>query len=398
MPPDSQLTARALRRVFDSPEPLTVGLEEEVMLLQPDTLDLSPRGAELLARVEGDPRFKPELPAAQVEILTPPLPAPGPALAALATGRRELAAAADGLVRLAAAGAHPFAAAEGDLNPAGRYADTRRRYGRIARRQLVFALQVHVAVGGADRTLAVYNALRGHLPDLAALAANAPFHAGEDTGLASVRPKISEQLPRQGVPPVIESWERFAAELRWGAAAGSVPEPGVWWWELRPHAGFGTLEVRVPDAQAGIGDAGAIAAVTHALVAWLAERHDAGERLAAAPTWRIEENRWSAARHGVEGTMADLETGRVEPTRARLTHLLDALEPVAARHGSEDGIAHARALTELNGALAQRAAAARGDLRDVAAWLADRFAADVVAAPQATGSRSREPPGWTTCS
>ena len=98
-------------------------------------------------------------------------------------------------------------------------------------------------MGGHARTLAVYNALRSHLPELAALAANAPYYAGRDTGLASVRPKICDLLPRQGVPPAIPSWDAYVSALRWGAAAGALPEPGRWWWELRPHPDHGTLEL-----------------------------------------------------------------------------------------------------------------------------------------------------------
>ncbi len=153
---------------------------------------------------------------------------------------------------------HPFAAPLGELNGGERYDLTADEYGDIARSQLVCALQVHVAVGGADRTLAVYNGLRPWLPLVAALAANAPFHAGRDTGLASIRPKIGEQLPRQGIPPAIGSWEAFAAALAWGAASGAVPEPRRWWWELRPHPAYGTLEVRVPDAQSTVAEAGAV--------------------------------------------------------------------------------------------------------------------------------------------
>ena len=144
----------------------------------------------------------------------------------------------------------------------------------MARRQLVCALQVHVAVGGADRSLAVYNALRPWLPAIAALAANAPYHDGRDTGMASIRPKISELLPRQGIPPAISSWDAFADALRWGVASGAMPVPGRWWWELRPHPAYGTLEVRVPDAQATVADAAAVTALVVCLVAWLAERHD----------------------------------------------------------------------------------------------------------------------------
>lgn len=369
-PPPS---ADELRAVFDAPAPLSVGLEEELFLVDPKTFDLAPVAADAVAGL-ADPRFKLELPAAQLEIVVGPARTVPEAVAALADGRRALADGLGDLARPAAAGVHPFAAPEGELNRGPRYDRTASEYGPIARRQLVAALQVHVAVGGADRTLAVYNALRSHLPDLAALAANAPLYDGRDTGLASIRPSIGQLLPRQGMPPAIESWEAFAADLGWGAASGTVPEPAVWWWELRPHTEFGTLELRVPDAQTTVAEAAAVAAVAHALVAWLAERHDAGEALPVAPGWRIEENRWSAARSGVEGTMADLVTGERTPTRARLHALLDDLAPTAERIGGAALLDGAHALVEENGAMRQRNAARDGGrVEAAAAYLAERF-------------------------
>jgi carboxylate-amine ligase len=363
-------TAAQLRAAFDSPAPLTIGLEEELMLLDPETLDLLPRALDVLDRTAGDPRFKPELPAAQLEIVTPPSASVPAAVGALAAARRDLAAAAAPIGRLAAAGAHPFAAAEGPLNRGERYDLTVDEYGRIARRQLVCAFQVHVAVGGAERSLGVYNALRAYLPELAALAANAPFYEGADTGLASVRPKLCELLPRQGVPPAFESWDAFAEALRWGAAAGPVPEPRRWWWELRPHPSYGTLEVRVPDSQPRVGDAEAVAATVLSLTAWLAARHEAGDLPPAVATWRIEENRWSACRDGVEGTLADLQTGERRPTRERLHGLLDAVSEAGAALGCARGLAVARELTERNGAMHQRDA---GGPRRATAWLADAY-------------------------
>jgi len=197
-----------------------------------------------------------------------------------------------GAALLAGAGAHPFAAVEGALSDGPRYDALVREYGPVARRQLVFGLHVHVAVRPADRALAVYNALRSYLPLIAALAANAPFYEGVDTGLASVRPKLCELLPRQGVPPPIASWEELGDALRWGQAAGAMADRSQWWWEARLHPVFGTVEVRVPDTQTTVAETAAVAAVVHALVAWLAERHAAGEALAVAPSWRIAENRW----------------------------------------------------------------------------------------------------------
>jgi glutamate---cysteine ligase / carboxylate-amine ligase len=370
------VSGEQLEAVFDATTPLTVGVEEEVMLLDPATLDLAPRALELLARLDGDARFKPELPASQVEIMIEPVAGAQEAVAALSNGRRDLAQAAGDLARPLTVGVHPFAAAEGELASGERYEHTEARYGRVARRQLVAALQVHVAVGGAQRTLAVYNALRAYLPEIAALAANAPYYEGADSGMASVRPKIAELLPRQGVPPAIETWEGFAAELRWGAAAGAVTEPRLWWWELRPHPAFGTLEVRVADAQTTVADAGAIVATVHALVGWLADRHDDGESPATSATWRIEENRWSAARDGVEGQMANLETGEREPTRERLRRLLATLEPIAERLGTGALLGAARRLVDRNGAIRQRKLARSQGVRGMTAALSDRFLED----------------------
>jgi carboxylate-amine ligase len=153
-----------------------------------------------------------------------------------------------------------------------------------------------------------------------------------------------------------------------------VPEPRRWWWELRPHPAFGTLEVRVPDAQATVEDAAAVTALVHALAGWLAERHDAGEPLATADTWRLEENRWSAARRGMDAELADLRTGERTPARECLAVLLADLAPTAARLGCSAELAGAARLAAQNGADRQRAVAAQGGgVRAVAAWLADAY-------------------------
>jgi carboxylate-amine ligase len=367
--PEPDLSPAGLRARFDAAPRLTVGIEEEVLLLDPETHDLAPVAAAVLDRLGEPERFKPELPAAQLEIVTAPHGRLEDALAELAAGRRDLAAAAEGLARPAATGLHPFTDPLGELAGLDDYAHTRAEYGNVARLQLVSALQVHVAVGGADRTLAVYNALRSYLPEILALSANAPFVAGRDSGMATARPKINELLPRQGIPPAIASWEEFAEALRWGAAAGNVHSPRTWWWELRPHPIWGTLELRVPDAQTGLDDAAAVAGFAVALVERLAERHDAGERPPVAPTWRIEENRWSAARHGTDegATLADLETGERRPARGRLLALCEELG------GGAGPLRAAADLARRGGYARQREVAAERGLDGLAAWLADRF-------------------------
>jgi carboxylate-amine ligase len=345
------------------------------MLLDPDTLDLAPCAAEVLQGLAGDGRFKLEMPASHLEIALGPFAGAEEIAPALRQARVDLAAQSAGRVMPATAGVHPFSASVGILNDGERYDDMRSEYAGIARRQLVCALQVQVAVGGAERTLAVYNALRSYLPVLAALSANAPFYEGGDCGLASVRPKLCELLPRQGVPPAIESWAHLARIFDWGRRAQAFAQPRTWWWELRPHVGYGTLELRVPDAQITVQDAAAVTAVAYALVTWLAERHAGGESLAVAETWQIEENRWSACRHGVHGAMADLITGVRAPTGDLLHALLDDLAPVAARLGGAAGLARARELALRNGADAQRAVAREHGVRQMTRWLAERFLA-----------------------
>jgi glutamate---cysteine ligase / carboxylate-amine ligase len=365
-----------LRDVFDAPRAPTIGIEEELMLLDPTTLDLAPRCEQVLSGLAGDTRFKPELIAAQIETVTPPRRTVADAAKVLRSARSDLLAALEGHALAAGAGVHPFTAALGELHGAARYHELATEFASIARRQLVFGLHVHVALGDADRAVAVHDALRSYLPDLAGLAANAPFHEGRDSGLASVRPTISAMLPRQGVPPALGSWDAFERALSWGEDAGILPARRRWWWELRLHPTFGTIEVRVGDTQTTVDETVAYAAVVHCLVMWLAERVAAGEELPVAPTWRIAENRWWAARHGLDASFADLVTGEREPLRARLERLFDSLAPVAARLGCEAELEQARALAAgLGGAARQRSVAERDGLDGLVAWLAGRFLA-----------------------
>jgi glutamate---cysteine ligase / carboxylate-amine ligase len=356
--PDSLPTADALRAAFDRHGAPTVGLEEELMLLDHETLDLAPRARDVVESLGDDPRFKIEMPAAQLEIVTAPHPSVREAAAELAAARRRLALAVAGRYRVAGAGAHPFASGHGPLNPGPRYEAIGAEYASVANRQLVFGLHVHVGLPGADRALAVYNTLRSHLPDLAALAANAPFYEGRDSGLASVRSRISGLLPRQGVPPALGSFEAYADALRWCG----FDDPRQWWWELRLHPAYGTVEVRVPDTQATVADTAAVAEIVYTLVLGLSALYDAGERMPVAESWRIDQNRWAACRHGIDAVMTDPATGAREPVRERLARLGAA---------------------PLDGAGRQRAVASERGARGLVEWLAGEFAR--VSPPDAPG-------------
>lgn len=317
----------SLGAVFAGTVAGTVGLEEELVLV--DRGNWLPVGAaDLLADVD-DPRIKPELPACQVEIATAVHQDPSAAVDELRRCRSLLAKACDPDRAVIAAPVHPLIDGPVELSATARAGGLDRRYREVIRRQLVSSLQIHLAFGDAGCTLAVYHALRDLLPELAALAAGAPFAGGRDTGLCSVRPVIAGQLPRQGVPPIIASWAQHADDLEWAARGGAVTDPSEWWWELRPHVRFGTLELRVLDVPATTGRTGAIVRFVYALAAGLTERHHLGELPAPAPTWRIAENRWAALRDGVHGELLDLHTGVARSTRRRLHDLVDAAEPYA---------------------------------------------------------------------
>ena len=366
------ITAERIAAAFDGARPGTVGVEEELMLLDPGTLELTPAIEPVLAAAAGDPRFKQELPACQIESTTEPCETVAEVAAALAAARRDLARFAAGIASPAAAGVHPTSPLAGELSRSERYERARSRYGAVLNRQLVFAFQVHVAPGSADAALAVYDALRSYLPALAALSANAPFLEGAGAGAASIRPRISELLPRQGVPPPLASWREYADALAWsGVAEGDGP--GAWWWELRPHTAFGTLEIRVPDAQTTLADAVAVTALCHCLVTWLGERAAAGEDLPVDPSWRIAENRWLAARDGLDAELIALDGGPPRRARELIAELVAELEPTAAELGCAAELASVAELLHENGAERQRRIAAEDGIEAVPAWLRDRF-------------------------
>jgi carboxylate-amine ligase len=367
------VSALSLRELFDGVTDHTVGVEEELMVLDPETLDLLPAAARVHAELGERVSLRGELAAAQIETASPVCDSIDEAAEALAASRRALSAGVEGWARLAGAGTHPFAAPEGPLRDLPRYNALKAAYPWAIERQMVFGLHIHVAVRGADRALAVLNAVRSYLPDLAALAGNAPLHAGHDTGLASLRPLIADLLPRQGVPPALASWEEYADYLAWGRRGGLFPAEGEPWWEARGHDEHGTIELRSPDAQTTVEEATGVLSLGAGLVAWLAERYDAGERLPVHDTIRISDNRWRALRHGLDGSLLDLDSGEQEPTRARVLALIDRVAPAAERLGGGAALEHARTLAARNGAERQRALNAEHGPHRVAEALADAF-------------------------
>ncbi len=361
----------AVQRRFDHAPALTVGIEEEVILLDPVTFLPTDAVEEVLAWLDGDPRFKPELRCAQLELVTPPASTVADVVRELAAARRILAERLRGRIRFAALGTHPSSTTISAVMPTRRFREIGEELRWLARAALPCGLHVHVAVDGAERALAVYNAFRSYLPEIAALAANSPFYEGRDTGLASVRLKLREDHPRSGIPPAFDSWKSYTDFVAWGARGAVIRDPSYHWWDLRLNASYGTVEIRVADSQTRVDDAAAVAAFCQSLAASLAERYDAGDRLPVHDTHRIAENRWRAVRDGLGGELVDLDSGAPFATRERLRNLVGELEPYAVTLGCERELGHALGLVTANGAVRQRAIAAAVGVDRLAGWLSD---------------------------
>ncbi|MCW2949408.1 MAG: glutamate--cysteine ligase, partial [Thermoleophilia bacterium] len=311
--------------------------EEEFQLLDPQTFELAPVIDELLAGI--DPaehaQVKHELMQGVVETSTVVCEHAAAAAHDLARLRTLVIDRAREIgVVVASSGTTPISCWEGQqVTNQPRYQDIVARLQWVARRELIFGLHVHVGVDSADKCIYVFNALREELPLLLALSSNSPFWQGEPTGLQSSRIKIFDAFPRSGMPPELAGgWDEYQALLDRGAKTGLVPDHTYVWWDVRPHPDFGTVEVRICDAQTRLSDTTAIAALIQALVAWHGDRFDAG--IAAAPSTPqtfIEENRWSAARYGIDGEMLDFASDELVPTRQLIARMLDRVEPVATR-------------------------------------------------------------------
>jgi glutamate---cysteine ligase / carboxylate-amine ligase len=367
----SPLRVEDLRELLDGRSGSTISLEEELMLLDPETMEVS-LSAELVSDlVAENDRFATESHQGRIEIRTPVCGNAVAAALCLADGILFLKDRLAGTFALASSGTHPLSSVWGHVMQGQRYRELAAEFPHAANGHVLSGLHVHVAVSGADRALAVYNAARSFLPELTALAANSPFLDGEDTGLASARGRLALAFHRTGVPPAFPSWEAYVEFVEWGRRGGVFRDAGHVWWDLRPHPKFGTIELRSPDSQTRVEDAAAVAALFQCLLVWLAGRYDEHDDLVVHDTIRIAENVWRARRYGTRGYMVDPVTGEQEETRTRIGRLLEALEPTAARYGTSWALLTASTLLAGNGADRQRYVAEEHGLDGLVGWLAD---------------------------
>jgi len=335
--PEEQL--RNSREAYEEGSDLTVAVEEEFAVLDPETLSLTNRFEELQAAAQGTPledHLVGELIASEVEIRTGRCESFAEAAAKLGERRAQLDELAGGLgLALAAAGTHPWSPWQEQRiidTPHYRRNDELLRY--VVWRNNTFGHHVHVGIRGADRAIAVCNGLRNFLPELLALSASSVFVEGVFTHLHSTRTEIfTRMFPRCGVPDAYDGWQGFENYVRFLYDTRSITEHTQIWWSVRTHLAFPTVEIRICDGQPDLEESRSLAALCYALTARIARALDEGEPLPSHPHRLIEENLWRATRYGLAGELIELSTGDVRSARAHLERLLDWVEPVADELG-----------------------------------------------------------------
>jgi carboxylate-amine ligase len=340
----------AAHETFEASTDLTVGIEEEYAILDPDSLALTDRFEELEVAGRDDPvladAISGELIASEIEIRSGRGEDLADAQGRQREARRRLFALAERHgVKLGTTGTHPFSDyREQRIIDTEHYRRVQDGLQYVARRNNTFALQVHVGVRGADRAVLLCDRLRPVLPTLLAISANSPFVDGRDAGLHSARSQIfTKSFPRCGVPDPFGGWAAWSDYVDLLVRTGSIVEFTQLWWSVRPHHSFGTVEVRICDAQTTATEADALVALIVACARRALEEIDAGETPPAVPGRLIEENVWRAIRHGQDGRLLDLEAERIEEYDAA-----EALDRLRAWTGADV------ALPELNGAQRQR--------------------------------------------
>ncbi len=343
----------------------SLGVEEELLLVNPVTLALEHGAVDVLGRLHLDPvegAAVPDSYAGLVELATPICADASHAAACMGFLRHRLRSVGATTI---GAGLHP-AGAFGDVVhfPSDRYRLISAEMRGLLARTPTCALHVHVAMPDAETAIRACNALRVYLPLLQALAANSPFWYGRDSGLASARAHVFREFPRSEIPPAFGSFDEYAECVEAVAAAGELPDYTFLWWDVRPHPVLGTVEVRAMDTQSSLAAAVGLAALVHALARWAVEQRGPWERRQV-----LMESSFRAARDGLDATL--WHRGAIRPVVDVARETLELVRPYARELGDDGALEEIeRILVDGNGAARQRAAFARGGLSAVLAQLA----------------------------
>jgi len=346
----------------------TLGVEEELMILDAETLDL----ANAIESMLGDPpvgEVKPELMESVLEIATDPCSGVGEAAEQLRALRATVRSTAAGKgLAIGSAGTHPFAMWEDQRIVARpRYRDLISDLRFVARQELLFGIHVHVGIDDPEKAIHVANGMRVHVPLLLALSANSPFWRGDASGLASTRTPIFRAFPRVGIPPTYAGWDDYARRIEFMVGARVIEDYTYLWYDVRPHPRLGTVEVRCMDSQTRVEHTIALAALVQAMVRELAEHFDAGSELSEYPYEMLDENKWLAARHGLDGQLVDLPGTERVATRELARRVLDRVRDHSRDLGSVDALEGIEDLLERGNGAARQVVVyeANHDLREV---------------------------------
>jgi glutamate---cysteine ligase / carboxylate-amine ligase len=308
------------------PPSLTLGIEEEYQIIDPETRELRSYITEILDRdhlVLGE--VKPELHQSMVEIGTKVCRTPAEVRAELVRLRGMVMqlAGKSGLV-IAAAGTHPFSSwITQEITPLDRYLGVREDLADLAQQLLIFGTHVHVGIEDRDFLIDAMNVARYFVPHVLTLSTSSPFWMGRETGLKSYRSIIFRNFPRTGIPPVIDSWTDYASLVDTLVRTGCVPNASKVWWDIRPNHSYPTLEFRVCDVCTRIEEAVCVAAILQAIVAKLWKLRRDNMTFRVYPTALIEENKWRAVRYGLDGRLIDLGKQQELAAAALVRELLE---------------------------------------------------------------------------
>jgi glutamate---cysteine ligase / carboxylate-amine ligase len=307
-------------------DPYTIGIEEELMILDAESLELV-NAIESLLEPAPAGEIKPELMESVLEVSTEPCANSAEAGEQLRALRRQVRETARGRgLAIGSAGTHPFAMWEDQRIVARpRYRDLVSALRFVARQELIFGMHVHVGVDDPDKAIHVANGMRVHVPILLGLSANSPFWRADATGLASARTPIFRAFPRVGIPPTYRDWQDYEQRIEFMVNARVIEDYTYLWHDVRPHADFGTVEVRVMDSQTRVEHTLGLAALVQGLVRELCEHFEAGQELLRYPFEMLDENKWLAARHGLDGELVDLPKWERVPARELARRLVDRM-------------------------------------------------------------------------
>ena len=323
---------RAKTRIDFAPSPrTTIGVEWEFALVDAKTRDLSNEATAVIAEIGGNPRVHKELLRNTVEVVSGICDCTTQAMEDL----RETLLPARRIVRdrgmeLFCAGTHPFARWSAQkLTDAPRYAELITRTQWWGRQMLIWGVHVHVGIASANKVMPIMTSLLKYYPHLLALSASSPWWGGEDTGYASNRAMMFQQLPTAGLPFHFQRWAEFEGFVYDQKKTGIIDHMDEIRWDIRPSPHLGTLEVRVCDGVSNLRELGALVALTHCLVVDLDRRLDAGETLPTMPPWHVQENKWRAARYGLDAVIILDADSNERLVTDDLADLLNRLEPIA---------------------------------------------------------------------